>query len=166
MLALDALERLAPELAGFEVALFLATAGPRARAEALAASGALDIRVLDWMSHEDMLAEFGRARAYVGVSRSDAISTSVLEAMTMGAFPIQTDTSCCTEWFEDGVGGIAFPLDDPAALDAAILRAITEDALVDRAAAINRRVVEERLDVRVVRPKVLAFYEEAFAALG
>ncbi len=166
MRALDALERLAPRLARFEVALFLATAEPRARAAALAASGALDIRVLDWMAHEDMLAEFARARAYVGVSLSDAISTSVLEAMAMGAFPIQTNTSCCTEWFEDGAGGIAIPPDDPAALDAAILRAVSDDALVDRAAVLNRRVVEERLDQRVVRPKVLGFYAEAFAALG
>lgn len=165
MRALDALERLAPRLAGYEIVLFSVSAGPWRRAERLAREGKLNIRLIGWATHEGILAEFARSRLYLGVSLSDAISTSVLEAMTMGAFPIQTNTSCCTEWFEDGAGGIAIPPDDPAALDAALLRALDDDALVDSAALRNRRVVEERLDVRVVGPKVHAFYDEAFAAL-
>ena len=44
---------------------------------------------------------FEEAKIYVGVSRSDGISTSLLEAMAMGAIPVQTSTSCCEEWFQD-----------------------------------------------------------------
>ncbi len=36
---------------------------------------------------------------------------------------------------------------------------------MDRAATLNRRVVEDRLDLRLVRPRVRDFYEEAFAVI-
>ena len=40
-----------------------------------------------------------------------------------------------------------------------VRRALADDALVDRAAELNRRTVDERLDRDVVGPRVRAFYE-------
>lgn len=53
------------------------------------------------LRHEQLLDLFSRARIYVGLSVTDGISTSMLEAMAMGAIPVQTTTSCCNEWFSD-----------------------------------------------------------------
>ena len=53
------------------------------------------------LSHQQMLDLFLDSRLFVGISLSDGISTSMLEAMACGAIPVQTDSSCCSEWFQD-----------------------------------------------------------------
>jgi hypothetical protein len=50
----------------------------------------------------DMHENFANSRVYIGASRSDGISTSFLEALVLGAYPIQTNTSCGNEWVEKG----------------------------------------------------------------
>ena len=52
------------------------------------------------LSHSQMLELMGRARIYLGVSKTDGISTSLLESIARGAFPIQSVTSCANEWVE------------------------------------------------------------------
>ena len=100
-IALEAVELSAKYLKDYQVVVFSASHVIYDRVEELRDYLRLDIRVLPYGSHEQMLRMFGRARVYLGVSISDAISTSMLEAMALGAFPIQTNTSCCNEWFED-----------------------------------------------------------------
>ncbi|MEN9967390.1 MAG: hypothetical protein RL036_623 [Actinomycetota bacterium] len=51
------------------------------------------------LPHKAMMEYFARALVYVGVSESDGISTSMVEAMSMGCYPIQTSTACTAEWF-------------------------------------------------------------------
>lgn len=114
-------------------------------------------------SHEDMLRLYGRSRVYIGLSISDAISTSLLEAIVMGAFPIQSDTSCANEWIRNGESGFIVPAEDPEVISRAIREAILNDALVDAANEINSRMARERLDESVVRPQVVRMYEEIAA---
>jgi glycosyltransferase involved in cell wall biosynthesis len=54
------------------------------------------------LSISDMYEKFANSRVYIGASRSDGISTSFLEALALGAYPIQTNTSCGNEWVEKG----------------------------------------------------------------
>lgn len=165
MVSLAVLERFADRLRDHEIVMFSVGARPRVRALEMRDQGVLNIRVIDWATHEDILSQFGRARMYLGISLSDAISTSVLESMAMGAFPIQTNTSCCDEWFEDGVGGFIIRPDDMEQICDRFERALSDDALVDHAALVNRAVVEARLDTRVVAPQVRDFYSQAFGHL-
>ncbi len=162
-LALDALEYVADRLGRFEIVLFSASPGPAARARALTESGKLNIRVLDRVGHAEMMALYGQARAYLGISASDGISTSVLEAMSMGCFPIQTDTACCDEWFEDGAGGFLLRLGDLEQAASRVSVALTDDALVDRAARINRETVLRRLAPAVIEAAQQGFYAQALA---
>jgi glycosyltransferase involved in cell wall biosynthesis len=110
-----------------------------------------------------MLALFARARFYLGVNISDAISTAMLEAMALGAFPIQTNTACCDEWIEDGRSGFAIPPDDVGLIADRVRRAATDDALVDAAAALNWATVQERLDSRRLKAQAIEFYDRIFA---
>jgi len=162
MTSLRVLESFANKLKGFEVVVYSCSAEPRARALELKDQGVLDIRVIDWATHDEVLEHFGRARMYMGISLSDAISTSVLEAMAMGAFPIQTNTSCCDEWFVDGETGFIVDPGDFEAICDRFERALTDDALVDRAATINLQTIESRLDNRLLQPRVSEFYGKAF----
>jgi hypothetical protein len=62
------------------------------------------------MTSNQIAAEFQQSRIYIGASRSDGISTSFLEAMNYGAFPIQTNTSCAQDWISKGcVGRVVEP---------------------------------------------------------
>jgi glycosyltransferase involved in cell wall biosynthesis len=106
-----------------------------------------------------MLRLHGRARVSIGMSISDALSTSALEAMVMGSFPIQSNTSCLGELVRDGESGILVHPEDPKAVATALRRAVSDDALVDRAAEINARIAAEQLDQSVVRPRVVEMYE-------
>jgi len=129
-------------------------------AELLRRENGLDIEVLDsHVSHERMLEYFARARLYVGLSISDGISTSMLEAMAMGVFPVQSDTSMASEWIEDGKTGFIVPAEDPEVVAERIARALEDDALVDAAAAANVRTIEARADSTKIGRRINGIYD-------
>ena len=68
------------------------------------------------LSHAAMMELFGKALVYVGVSMSDGISTSLVEALAMGAYPVQTNTACTGEWFTPPAQGLEIEAIDVAAI--------------------------------------------------
>lgn len=164
LVGLRALARVADLLSGYTLALYSAAEDVVLGARLLCHDLGLPLEVLPLRSaHEEVLALHGRARVSIGLSIGDAISTSVLEAMVMGAFPVQSNTSAADEWFDDGAGGLLVPPEDPEVVERALRRALTDDALVDAAAVRNAEVARARLDERVVRPQVVAAYERVAA---
>lgn len=128
-------------------------------ARLLEADTGVPVEIIPWgVSQEELLRLHGRARISIGLSISDGISVSFLEALMMGSFPIQSNTSCANEWIVDGRSGLLTPPEDPVAIAAAIRRALGDDALVDRAAEENARTAEERLDPRKLRPQAQQIY--------
>jgi glycosyltransferase involved in cell wall biosynthesis len=160
LVGLRAITLCADVLRDYRVAVYSAESDVKIAAELAAHSTGLTIEVIPPCSHDEVLRLYGSARAYIGLSISDAISTSLLEAMVMGAFPIQSCTSCADEWIVDGESGILVPPEDPEPVAAALRRVVADDTLVDRAADINARVAIERLDQALIRPQVIAMYEE------
>ncbi len=110
------------------------------------------------MPHEEMLKLHGQARISVGLSIGDGISTSFLEALVMGSFPIQSCTACADEWIQDGVGGFIVPPEDPELIANAIRKALTDDSLVDTAERINNEMVAQKLDIRQIAKTAATFY--------
>lgn len=161
--ALDAIERCAAELKDYQVIVFSASPEILGRVEELRDYVGINIRILPHASHDTMLRMFSRARVYLGVSVSDAISTSMLESMAMGAFPIQTDTSCCYEWIECGKSGFQIPVDDPELIADRLKRALVDDDLVDRAAELNWKTAQDRLDQRVLKERAREYYRTIFS---
>lgn len=134
----------------------------KARADALAAETGLKIEFMPLSPVEKMWALFGKSRVSISISASDGLPNTMLESMVMGAFPIQSDTSAASEWIENGINGSIVPYDNPKAIADAVEKAVTDDALVDRAAEINLRLARDRIDVPVVVPQVKALYERVF----
>jgi glycosyltransferase involved in cell wall biosynthesis len=143
--------------------LFRATAEVPLAVELLADKKNLDIEIIPYGPHEKIWRLFGSARALVALSIGDGISTSMLEAITMGAFPIQSNTSCADEWVAHGRTGILVEPEDPEVVEKAIRRVISDDQLVDEAAATNYETVMRRLDVSAVRPRVIELYDRVLA---
>jgi glycosyltransferase involved in cell wall biosynthesis len=109
--------------------------------------------------HEELLRMHGRARVSLGLNVTDALSTSFLEALAMGSFPVQSSSSCGHELTPPGRGALFVPAEDEDAVARALRRALTDDALVDDAIAVNDRVADEHLDRHRVRVRVLDAYE-------
>ena len=148
--ALAALERCGAPLAGYRLALYSATEDVEAAAAELCKRCGMEFDVVSTAAspvpHEEILALHGSARVSISLAVSDAICTSLLEAMMMGSFPIQSDTGCGQAWAEPGSGALFVDPEDVEEVAAALQRALGEDELVDAAAAENAAVVSSRLD--------------------
>lgn len=108
---------------------------------------------------EAMWKLFGQARIAIAISNSDGTPNAMLEAMIMGAFPIQSDTGGLESWINSGVNGYLVPFDNVDAIAAAIKNALENDVLVDEAAVQNYRLTQERLDAETVRSQVIQLYK-------
>jgi len=165
LVGLRALEQCAEQIkaGGYSVAVYLAEEDVRIAAEHMALRTGIPLEILPPSSHENVLRLHGRSRISIGLSISDGLSTSALEAMVMGAFPVQSNTSCLTELVKDGETALMVPAEEPTEVAAAIRRALADDAMVDRAAELNIRLAAERLDCSVVQPQVVKIYERIAA---
>jgi hypothetical protein len=114
------------------------------------------------VSDQEIYSQFGKARIYIGLSISDGISTSLLEAMAMGAFPIQSCTACADEWIKNGESGIIVQPEDPDEIASAIRRALTDDILVNKAAEINAKTAKERLDYIKIKQRAVSMYQDIY----
>jgi len=124
-------------------------AGPEVQqmATVLAEHDSLDIVLEPYLAdHHAALIRLGKSRLVVGLGISDGISTTLLEAMSVGTFPIQSSCSCGDEWVESGRTGIIVGPNDIGGLADALRRAATDDDLVDNAAHLNRATIEARWD--------------------
>ena len=159
LVGLRALERCQDALQGYRVVIYSAAASVVMAAELFTYRTGIPTRILPaGTPHADMLAFHAQARASIALSIGDAISTSLLEAMVMGSFPIQSSTACADEWVEHGFGGLIVPPEDPDAVAAAIRTALSDDALVNRAAEVNWQVAQARLDGAALKQKAVDMY--------
>jgi glycosyltransferase involved in cell wall biosynthesis len=107
--------------------------------------------------HRELLLEFEKSRVYIGASISDGISTSFLEALIHGAYPIQTNTSCANEWISKGAIGSIVGLEFEALLET-ITKALRNSELVDEAAIKNFEIAQTYLGLEVIKRDALKFY--------
>ena len=158
--ALRALEQVADCLDGYEVLIYSASLRVRLRALVLRLKHRVTIRIIKKRTpHAVMLRHFSESRIYIGISLSDGISTSLLEAMATGCYPIQTGTSCASEWLASTSGAIVGP-SDLAEIGQHTREAITNDALVDDAAKANIAIIKSRASTQVVSSVALGFYQD------
>lgn len=162
LVALDAVRRCARMLAGYEIVVHYASPAVQTEAMALARQTGLKISVLPNSPHEEILRLMGRSRIAIGLGVSDGTPQTMLEAMIAGAFPIQSDTVSTREWIGSD-NGLLVPPEDAEAVAAAIVRAIEDDQLVNRAAEVNAAIADERLERGKVREKVLGMYRRVMA---
>lgn len=152
--AVEALYSFTQELAGFKIVFYSCNAKTIRLVKKLERKTGLNI---EWhgkgeLSHTEMLDLFASARIYIGISLSDGISTSLLEAMAMGAFPIQTSTACVDDWFVSHQNG--------AAVDNLSTSSVSENLRITLhkqisalavASEENRRVIEVQANATCVR---------------
>ena len=157
--ALRACELAASHLRAYEITLYSASVKARVFAWKLRCFRGLKIKILQKRTpHDEMLRHFSESRVYLGISLSDGISTSLLESMATGCYPIQTRTSCGAEWVRSDSGSLV-PHDDVDAIATELITALTDDTKVDEACRINRLIIEARASDSVVSEIVSDFYQ-------
>lgn len=109
------------------------------------------------LQHHDLLQEFEKSRIYLGVSRCDGISTSFLESLCTGAFPVQTNTSCANEWIKKGAIG-KLPNPSVGEVYEAISSCLHDDVLLNLAQVNNIQIARRYLSREEVYPLAREFY--------
>ena len=157
-IALQALESISAELRDYEIVVYSCNLSTKRLARQMGKRTGLNVTAYSKgaLSHHEMVEKFSRSIIYVGLSLSDGISTSMLEAMAMGAIPVQTNTACCDEWFsETGVAIQSLTVEDVAlGIQKAIGLALTTDSAVK-----NRETIRARASREEIAKQALAFYQ-------
>jgi hypothetical protein len=160
--ALRAIENLAPELAGYRVEIFSCNSKTISAAKRLQKSTGLEIvtHKKHKLSHAEVLGIMRRSIAYIGLSKSDGISTSMIEAMSQGAIPIQSDTSCANEWIRNGQDGFLVGFDDWQAVANGLTRIISDREFVSTARATNYQTIREKYDANRLSEIANGYYQK------
>ena len=110
------------------------------------------------LSNNDIQEMFLKSRAALGLSLSDGLPATVKEAMCMGAFPIQTSTSCAGEWFTNQVSGILVEPNEITSTAAALLKVLRDDKLVESAQENNLMKAEQLFSENALKEKAKKLY--------
>lgn len=111
------------------------------------------------LTQDEMYKLFSKSKIYVGMSKSDGISTSLLESMALGAFPIQANTSCASEWIINKKSGYIMDPNKINSISGKILFAINNDMLVNKAAQLNWRTIAARADSNKIKKTIRKIYK-------
>ena len=161
LVALRACELAAKHLREYEVVIYSASIKSRIRAVKLQHVHKVRVTILKKRTpHHEMLKHFSEARVYIGISLSDGISTSLLEAMATGCYPIQTDTSCANEWLST-ISGSVVPHNSVETIADALVKAIQDNNFVDSAAVVNTNVSSQKSGLTSICSISQNFYREA-----
>ena len=155
--SLEAIRETSEELREYHIIVYSANRSVLKLAKKVAKQTELEIKAFGKraMSHKQVLELFAKSKIYVGLSESDGISTSMLEAMAMGAVPVQTSTACCDEWFRDS--GVAIhEISVPAVQDA--IRQGLKLAKNPTNAEKNLKNIKAKASAEIVKKIVLTFY--------
>jgi glycosyltransferase involved in cell wall biosynthesis len=109
------------------------------------------------ISHNELMNLFRQARIYLGCSYSDGLSTSFLQALCTGAFPIQTNTSCADELISEGAVGRVIPVDQKFILSV-LKEVIFDESVLNRAQEQNFEYSKLKLDANKISEVAKFFY--------
>lgn len=156
--SLKAVSEMSDELRGYVIIVLSANRSVLKLAKRVSKQTGLEIKAFGKgvMSHRQVLEIFAKSKIYVGLSESDGISTSMLEAMAMGAIPVQTSTACCNEWFVDS-GVAVHEITLPAVQDA--IRQGLKLAEDTANAEKNLETIKNQASAEMVKEISLRFYD-------
>ena len=155
--ALEALALISGDLVGHKIVVYSANSTTIRLAKKIAKTTGLEFEIhgKGKLSHQGVLEMFASAKLYVGLSLSDGISTSLLESMAMGAIPVQTETACCDEWFNET--GVSVKEITPEAVAKKIQEAL-ELAKEQTNSDLNREKIRTNADAEHVAAIAKRFY--------
>jgi glycosyltransferase involved in cell wall biosynthesis len=118
------------------------------------------------LSQQQLIALMGKSIIYIGNSISDGMPNTLLEAIIMGAFPIQSNPGGVSEEIiNDTKNGLL--IENPESFDEIknlIIKAISNPNMMQKAQLINFDLAMKNFDYEVNRMKVIRIYETIYDA--
>ena len=123
----------------------------------------------DSLTHVETLKLMGKSKFYIGNSISDGIPNTLLEALIMDVFPIQSNPGNVTsEVITDGVNGLLINNpNDIYDIKNVLNKVLMKDSTIsfDSSIEINKEIAKERLDIVLNKKKVVDFYNKIEVSL-
>jgi glycosyltransferase involved in cell wall biosynthesis len=116
------------------------------------------VDLLPRQTRPQMAALFRSARVIVSPSTHDGTPNTLLEAMACGCLPVAGDIESLREWINHGDNGLLVDPADPHSLAQAILTAMEDVELGERAREHNLRLIVERATYGRVMAQAQDFY--------
>lgn len=155
-----ALHSIQKQIENYEVVVF----GAHTKVIEYIQSNQLDFKAFDrhGFSHQELMELMGKSLIYIGNSISDGMPNTLLEAIVMGAFPIQSNPGGVTEEIiSNGVNGfLVQDPDDVEDLKNLIMQTLTNPSIIEEAYKINVSISKQLLDYDFNRKKINAIYDD------
>jgi glycosyltransferase involved in cell wall biosynthesis len=151
---------------GRDVRCTMVGGGPllRERREQVARVGLQDrVEFVGQVPMDNVRSILASAQIYVSASTTDGASSSLLEAMISGAYPIVSQIRGNERWVRDGENGRTFAIGDARALADAIEDALDDPVLRRARVAANRALVEREGNLQVSMQRTVHLLEDAVA---
>lgn len=119
-----------------------------------------NFRIYGQISNERVLELMGKAAVYIGNSVSDGMPNTLLEAIIMGAFPIQSNPGGVTEEIiiHGRNGFLIKDPEDAIEISMYIKKALTHPEIIERSVKYNFEIVKPTLERTEVKEKVIKQY--------
>lgn len=115
----------------------------------------------EFIKNNTLMQLMGKSYIYIGNSVSDGLPNSMIEAMGMGAFPIQSNPGNATaELINDGENGLL--IQDALNyrnIEELLKRALLNPIVIDKAFEYNTTVIKERYDRAKNKIEIVKVYE-------
>jgi glycosyltransferase involved in cell wall biosynthesis len=125
-----------------------------------------NVRLTGQQTRQQMAELFRRSQVVVSPSTHDGTPNTLLEAMACGVFPVAGDLESLREWIKPGVNGLLVDPADHRALADAILQALSQPELRQRAREINLQLVADKAEYGQVMRKAAGFYDQLMRDKG
>jgi glycosyltransferase involved in cell wall biosynthesis len=118
------------------------------------------VELLAPVPHFEMADIFRRAQIVVSPSIHDGTPNSLLEGIACGCFPAAGDLESIREWITPNENGLLFDSNDHQSIADALICAIENKNLRDKAAGLNQSIISARAEYKQNMLKAEKFYGE------
>jgi glycosyltransferase involved in cell wall biosynthesis len=151
-----AIEKLQKELMNYQIVVFGTDVEAFSYLESSALLGWDNFKAVGKIAHVEVLQLMGKSLIYIGNSNSDGMPNTMLEALCMGVFPIQSNPGNATaELIQDGINGLLIEdCEDVTSIEKLVLESLYIDF-----EKINNDLLIRSLDIIIIENKVQAIYK-------
>jgi glycosyltransferase involved in cell wall biosynthesis len=117
------------------------------------------VELLDLVPPDQIADVYRRAQILVSPSVHDGTPNTLLEGMACGCLPAAGDLESIREWIMPGENGLLFDSNDPQSIAEALVHAIQNKNLREKAAGLNQEIIATRAEYKSNMAKAEEFYE-------
>ncbi len=118
------------------------------------------VELLPQVPNTEMANVYRRAQILVSPSIHDGTPNTLLEGMACGCFPIAGDLESIREWITPNENGLLFDSTNPGSIADAIVMAMENKNLREKAAGLNGKIISTRAEYKQNMHRAEEFYSQ------